>query len=613
MRRIGIAATVAAAAVTALVSMASAGQTSEEWRFVVMGDSRPPGGGKDPTVQPDTFLENIKGVNLLGAELVVNVGDLVLGPQPEEVIPALWDGYDKAISDFEMPVYAVAGNHDIWDTVSERIYQERVKPLWYSFDHKDAHFIVLNSEEQSDDRAHFEKIAGAQMTWLKADLAKSKGAGHTFVFMHKPLWTSNYSGARWMEEVHPLLAAHKVDAVFCGHIHIYEKHPRIDGVRYLITGGAGAELRGYEEEGGFHHFVVVRVQPEALRLAVVRTGAIEADDVVTPESAGVFRAFMQTARQSVPRVTLDRPASFPAEITESLHVANATDQAMAITVSLNDPTDRWGCTPATRSAHLEPGDGFDLPFTLSVGSADEWVYPTPEISALIRFVDGRELSAKKKIVLRESYICPRTGNVKVDGDLSDWKGVPAIVLDSRLQVGREDFRETWRGPDDLGARVMLRWTPEGLYFAAEVTDDVFLQTQKPYEMWRNDCIQIAFDGKNDDTEKYGEDDSEYGLALIGGKSTVYTYFRPHASGREDAPKITCAIRRSEDGKRVFYEAMAPWEDVGISEPRVGATFGFNLIVNDSDTGRRRGWIGWTPGVGESKAPYYFGDVTLGEQ
>jgi predicted phosphodiesterase len=611
MRRIGFVAMLAAAAVTALASTASVGRASDEWRFVVMGDNRPPGGVKDPTVQPDTFLENIKGVNLLGADLVVIVGDLVLGAQPEEVIPALWDGYDKAISDFEMPVYSVAGNHDVWDTVSERIYQERVKPLWYSFDHKGAHFIVLNSEDQSEDRAHFEKISGAQMAWLKADLAKSKGAGHTFVFMHKPLWTLEYGGSQWMEEVHPLLAAHKVDAVFCGHIHIYEKHPTIDGVRYLITGGAGAELRDYEEEGSFHHFVVVRVQPEALRLAVVRTGAIDAENVVTPESARAFRGFMHAARQSIPRVTLDRPASFPAEITESLHVTNATDKAMDITVSLNDPTDGWGHAVVTRKEHLEPGDGFDLPFALTVASADDWAYPTPEISALI-LVDGRELSAKKGIVLRESYMCPQAGAVKVDGDLSDWKGVPAIVLDRRLQVGRDDFRESWRGPDDLSARVMLQWTPEALYFAAEVTDDVFLQTQKASGMWRNDCVQIAFDGRNDDTEEYGEDDSEYGLALIGGETMVYTYFWPNAAGREGTANLTCSIRQGEDGQRVFYEAMVPWEDVGVSEPRPGTTFGFNLIVNDSDTGRRRGWIGWTPGVGESKASYYFGDVTLGE-
>ena len=142
MRLIGFVAMLAAAAVTALASMASVGRASDEWRFVVMGDNRPPGGVKDPTVQPDTFLENIKGVNLLGADLVVIVGDLVLGAQPEEVIPALWDGYDKAIANFEMPIYSVAGKHDIWDMVSERIYQKRVKPLWYSFDHRDAHFIA---------------------------------------------------------------------------------------------------------------------------------------------------------------------------------------------------------------------------------------------------------------------------------------------------------------------------------------------------------------------------------------------------------------------------------------------------------------------------------------
>jgi len=609
MRRISI---VAIVTVAALVLIAAIGQAADEWRFVVMGDNRPPGGVADPTVQPDTFLENIREVNLLGADLVVIVGDLVLGPQPEEIMPALWDGYDKAIAGFEMPVYSVAGNHDIWDAVSERIYQERVKPLWYSFDHKGSHFIVLDSEDQSDNRAHFEKIEGAQIEWLKADLAKSKDAEHTFVFVHKPLWTFDYGGTQWMEEVHPLLAAHEVDAVFCGHVHIYEKNPTIDGVRYIITGGAGAEIGDWKEEGSFHHFVIVRVKPDTVRLTVVQTGAIYAEDIVTTESVAAFREFRLTARQCVPRVVLHRPASFPAEVTESLHIVNRTDKAMDITVSLSDPTDRWGCAPIKRKAHLKPGRGFDLPFTLSAASSDEWAYPTPEVSVMIRFADGRKFSTKKGIVLRESYTCPRASIIKLDGDLSDWKGVPAIVLDNRLQLGRKDFRKSWRGPDDLSARVMLQWAPEALYFAAAVTADVFLQTRKPSRMWQTDCVQIAFDGKNDDTEEYGEDDSEYGLGLIGGESVVHTYFWPYAAGRKGTPKLTCAIRRSKDGKHVFYEATVPWDDVGVSEPGAGTVFGFNVIVNDSDTGDRRGWIGWTPGVGESKAPYYFGDVTLAE-
>jgi hypothetical protein len=67
-----------------------------------------------------------------------------------------------------------------------------------------------------------------------------------------------------------------------------------------------------------------------------------------------------------------------------------------------------------------------------------------------------------------------------------------------------------------------------------------------------------------------------------------------------------------DRKQVFYEVVLAWDDVGISDPGAGTISGFNLIVNDSDTGSRRGWIGWIPGIGESKAPYYFGDVMLAE-
>ncbi len=75
--------------------------------------------------------------------------------------------------------------------------------------------MILDSEDQ---RAP-SRIAGAQLAWLKEDLAAAKGK-RIFVFLHQPLWREEgleFSATDWGRHVHPLLAQAGVDTVFAGH------------------------------------------------------------------------------------------------------------------------------------------------------------------------------------------------------------------------------------------------------------------------------------------------------------------------------------------------------------------------------------------------------------
>jgi FtsP/CotA-like multicopper oxidase with cupredoxin domain len=56
----------------------------------------------------------------------------------------------------------------------------------------------------------------------------------------------------------PLASGNKDTFTFAGHIHAYAEAPR-DGVRYSITGGAGAPLYAREHPQAFYHHVRVMV------------------------------------------------------------------------------------------------------------------------------------------------------------------------------------------------------------------------------------------------------------------------------------------------------------------------------------------------------------------
>ncbi|MHA7963211.1 S-layer homology domain-containing protein [Paenibacillus sp. CAU 1782] len=101
---------------------------------------------------------------------------------------------------------------------------------YYSYTYSNAHFIVLNSNEDSEEYANF---SVEQVEWLKQDVKKAKEAGAEWIIVniHKgPYTTSNHAtdsdimgenGVR--NKIAPLMAELGIDFVLQGHDHIYAR------------------------------------------------------------------------------------------------------------------------------------------------------------------------------------------------------------------------------------------------------------------------------------------------------------------------------------------------------------------------------------------------------
>lgn len=101
---------------------------------------------------------------------------------------------------------------------------------YYSYDYSNAHFIILNNNENSDEYADF---TPAQIEWMKTDVnvARENGAKWIVVKMHKgPYTTSNHAtdddimgenGVR--TKVAPIMEELEIDLVLQGHDHIYSR------------------------------------------------------------------------------------------------------------------------------------------------------------------------------------------------------------------------------------------------------------------------------------------------------------------------------------------------------------------------------------------------------
>ncbi len=214
--------------------------TDIEIQFYVLGDSQGYTGG---------LREVIDAANLYRPDFVFHLGDLTPCGQESQ-----YDSLEDVLSGLTVPFHTTAGNHDIRLGGALR-FRERFGPANYSFDVGRGHFTVLDTSTGDVDES--------QIEWFERDITQTD-ADWKFVFTHMPLsdpvtgmdhaLLNDTTALRLMR----IIETAGVDAVFAGHIHIYNRTER-DGVQYVISGGAGISLYADEARGGIYHYVNVTV------------------------------------------------------------------------------------------------------------------------------------------------------------------------------------------------------------------------------------------------------------------------------------------------------------------------------------------------------------------
>ncbi|MFJ7728523.1 metallophosphoesterase [Neobacillus sp. NPDC097160] len=169
------------------------------------------------------------------AEFIVHNGDLVDKGVKEEQ----WDwllGHSQE-SLMNTTIAPSAGNHEDENyafidhfNLEVPANSETETGAYYSYDYSNAHFVILNSNEDSDAYANFSE---EQIQWLKDDVKAAKAADAKWIIVniHKgPYTTSNHAtdsdilGANGVRnKVAPLMAELDIDFVLQGHDHIYAR------------------------------------------------------------------------------------------------------------------------------------------------------------------------------------------------------------------------------------------------------------------------------------------------------------------------------------------------------------------------------------------------------
>ncbi|XP_059434086.1 purple acid phosphatase-like [Corylus avellana] len=185
---------------------------------------------------------------------VLYVGDLSYADRYPNQDNVRWDTWGRFIerSVAYQPWIWTAGNHElsfqpsIGETKPFKPYTHRyhvpykasnsTAPFWYSIKRASAHIIVLASYSA------YGKYT-PQYTWLEEELPKVNRTETPWliVLMHSP-WYNSYN-SHYMEGetmrvlFEPWFVQYKVDVVFAGHVHAYERSERVSNVAYNVVNG----------------------------------------------------------------------------------------------------------------------------------------------------------------------------------------------------------------------------------------------------------------------------------------------------------------------------------------------------------------------------------------
>ncbi len=324
-----------------------------EFTFVVLGDSQ--------FHLPNTFNRVIDEVVHLYPAFVIQVGDMISGYVEDlDEFRAQWVRFKAQIAPLgEIPFYPVPGNHDVLDADrkpgGEKIYTEVWGDTYYSFNYRNAHIIVLNTDDREG-----REIVGEQLAWLKKNLSKAQKREHIFVFFHRPIYS-----LKNQEDLHRLFVKHGVSAVIYGHMHHYNYHQK-DGIPYVMTVSATRMGTPFPlGAGSFHHMLLVTIRDNTFRIAVLKAGSVLPLDIVAPKDNrglyGLQRRFFSQKRVAFSSL---KQTDNTCEIT--LLVNNPSDQDLTTYFEWQLPNERWAVEPLKGRRVLLPAGAKDHPVSFTL-------------------------------------------------------------------------------------------------------------------------------------------------------------------------------------------------------------------------------------------------------
>jgi 3',5'-cyclic AMP phosphodiesterase CpdA len=197
-------------------------------KFAVIGDN---GTGDKPEYELAQQMTAFHAK--FGFDTVIMLGDNMYGSQkPQDFVDKFERPY-KALLDAGVRFFAALGNHDDQTNRSYKLFNmggER----YYTYVKGNVRFFVLDSD----------LLDPKQLAWIETALKDSRDEWKICYF-HHPLYSDGRTHGSSVDlrvVLEPLFIKYRVNVVFSGHDHVYERIKPQKGIYYFVS-GAGGQLR----------------------------------------------------------------------------------------------------------------------------------------------------------------------------------------------------------------------------------------------------------------------------------------------------------------------------------------------------------------------------------
>ena len=545
----------------------------DTFRLVVYGDTRS---------HPDAHAQVVQGIIKSKPDLVIHTGDLVMsGRQYGDWEREFFAPAKELLH--SVPLFTVIGNHEGVGGQEPRpglwyfdFFSLPGNERWYAFDYGCARFIVLNTS------ADF--LPGSeQHQWLINELSsvEFKAARWRFVSFHYPPFTSASKHAAYMdvsEYIVPLLERHGVFMVLTGHNHHYERSYK-KGIHYVVSGGGGAGLSGFQEDpypwnpysvarAREHHHCVLDISPAKVNYKVLK------------DDSSIIDSFDSTDNMA-PWVTLSFPrdgSEFPDIPSEIEFRADAHDPDGSIR------------KVTFYNGQMELGSIEREPYTMTWKNVPQGKY-----TLLARASDNKGQSGASNevsvVVGQFGEIRYTDANLVVDGRMDEfWQTVDPYAVKNIVGIVPDN--------ENLSGEFRALWDDQYLYVLVTVRDDI-KSVDSPKRRFWDDGIGFFFDGNCDKSPTLTEDD--YTFAFVRDAEEIKALKKGKTTG------IVFAQLDTDTGYQL--EIKFPWTLLGLT-PKQAHRIGFELHVIDDDNGHwREGKLIWW-GKSDEENPKRFGRLIL---
>jgi 3',5'-cyclic AMP phosphodiesterase CpdA len=197
-------------------------------RFAVIGDA-----GTGGNRQRQLAEVMARSREAFPFEFVLMTGDNIYGEEDAKDYVNKFERPYQALLSAGVKFYASLGNHD---NSNQRFYKNFNMDgrEYYSFKKGNIRFFALNSNYMD----------GRQLEWVEKELSGSDEEWKICFFHHPPYSSGERHGSddELRKVLEPVFVRYKVNVVFTGHEHFYERIKPQKGIYYFIS-GAGGKLR----------------------------------------------------------------------------------------------------------------------------------------------------------------------------------------------------------------------------------------------------------------------------------------------------------------------------------------------------------------------------------